>query len=159
MEKTGYGTASVEKLEHFFSDCGEIASQNRRTARLEEIDVLIAVTVIQICAFGFFHTHREGEVECEVVLDTARNIFLCLCGNLFGFCTLGIEVFQNLFEIFLRHTINRLVCQILQFFIDLLCVFPFGNAVAVCHNLPPKSCIFITKIISNPAHVVNTKSK
>lgn len=138
VEKAGYGAAVVEKLEDFFSDRGEIASQNGWTARLKEIDVLIAVTVVKVCAFRFFHTHREREVEREVVLNAARNVLLCFSRYFFGLCAFCIEMIENVFESVFRYAIDRLIGQVLQFLIDLLCILPFGNAVAVCHNSPPR---------------------
>lgn len=137
MEKSRHGSAVVEKLKHLFSDRLEVAAQNGRAACLKEVYVLIAVTVVKIRAGRFFHAHGEGIVESKIVLHSAGDILLCLSGDLFGFCALGVEVLQDLFECVFRYTIDRLTCQFFKFRIDFVCVFPFGNAVAVCHNSPP----------------------
>ena len=157
VEKTGYGAASVEEFENFFFDRREVAAQNGGAARLKEVDILVAVAVVQICAFSLLHAHGEREVEREVVLNAAGNILLCLGRDFFGLCALGVEMIENVFESVLGYAIDRLIRQIFQFFIDLLCILPFGNTIAVCHNSPPE--IFgINLIIPNVKLIVNMQN-
>ena len=137
VEKSRHGAAMIEQFEHLFSDGLEVAAQNGRTACLKEVDVLIAVTVVKIRAFRLVHAHRERIVESKVVLHSAGDVLLCFRRDLFGFGALCVKVVENIFQSVFRYAIYRLVGKVFQFLIDLLCVFPFGNAVAVCHNSPP----------------------
>lgn len=95
VEQTGYGAAFVQEFEDLFSDCGIVAAENGGTARLQEVDVLVAVDVIKVSTIRLCHANGERIVERKVVLDAAGDKLFGFRDNLFGFGALGIEVFQN----------------------------------------------------------------
>ena len=60
----------------FFTNGREIAAQHGRPACLEEIDVAVAVEIVEIGALGLGENDRVGIVESQVMLDAPRDVLL-----------------------------------------------------------------------------------
>ena len=60
MEQAGYGAALVKKRDDLFSYGSIVAAEDRRTACLQEIVVLVAVKVIEERALSLCYADREG---------------------------------------------------------------------------------------------------
>ena len=105
MKQPRHRSAGVEQVDDLFPDHRIITAQDRRSACLQEIDVFIAVLVIQICSIRFSHTHRKRLVECQVMLHTARDILL-------GFLVYGLRPLALLIEIFHHHIIIIIIIHL-----------------------------------------------
>ena len=130
VEQTGDGSALLDQLDRLFLHRREVAAQNGRAARLQEVDVLVAVDVGEICPLRLGHAHREGLVEGEVVLNAARNILFGFRGDLLGLGALDVIVFGAYLFVFLfGNAVNILIGEFFETLIDLLSVCPARDAV------------------------------
>ena len=92
MEQTGHGAAVLDELDRLFLDGGIVAAQDGGTARLQEVDILVAVKVVHVRAFRLDDAHGERLVESEVVLHAAGDVLLRLRGDGFGLGALLVVV-------------------------------------------------------------------
>jgi len=59
---------------------------------LQEINVPVAIFVIQISSFCTVKYNGEGIIESQVVLNATRNILFCLVDDWFGGLILLVKV-------------------------------------------------------------------
>jgi predicted methyltransferase len=129
MQKTGDRSAGIEKFKDLLSHFRIVASENRRPACLQEIDVGIAVLVGQVRAVCRSHAHRERLVEGQVVLHAARDIFLSFFVDGMGLPAFLIIVFQDdVVVIIVVHFPDRLACKIFELSIDFIRIIPAADA-------------------------------
>ena len=132
VEKTGNGTAGFDKFDRLFLNFGEVAAEDCRAARLQEVEVFVAVRVVKVCAFGFYHAHGEGFVESKVVLNAAGDILFCLGGDCFGFRALFVEVvFDDVLIRCVRYAIDGFAREFVQLVVDVLRFRPFALFASV----------------------------
>ena len=130
MEQTRHGAAVLDELDRLFLNGGIVAAEDGGAARLQEVDVLVAVQIVHIGAFRLDDAHREGLVESEVVLNAAGDILLRLCGDGFGLrALLVVVVGANVLVCLFGDTVNGLIGELFQTLIDLLRISPAGDAV------------------------------
>ena len=84
------------RLLHHFGDLAPdrlvVAAEDGRPARLQEVDVLVAVDVPEVGALGLLDRQRERVVEGEVVLHAAGDELHRLVGELLAAAALLVEV-------------------------------------------------------------------
>ena len=76
VEQSRHRAASLKEFYHRLTDRFIVAAQYGRTSRLEKIYVLVAVTVVEVGAFGLDKCHRKRFVKSQIVLHAARYILL-----------------------------------------------------------------------------------
>ena len=132
VEKTCDRTALLDKLDSLFLHVGIVAAQDSRTACLQEVDILVAVDIGEICALSLHHAHWEWLVERQIMLNAAWYIFLCLRSDLLWTCAFFVIIFRTyLFIFFLWNRINILIRKVSKTLFDLLCVSPASDAVTL----------------------------
>ena len=137
VEQARDGAALIEQLKDLFPDHGVIAAQDGGAAGLEEIDVLVAVLVVEVSALGLGHAHGKGLIKGQIVLHAAGDILLGLLIYRPGLGTLLIVILQDhIIIILVRHLPNGLVSEGLELGIDLLGIVPSADA-AIIHAAAP----------------------
>ena len=137
VEQTRNGAAFVEQLKHLFPYDRIVAAQDGGAAGLQEVDVLVAVLVVEVSSLGFGHTHGKRLVEGQIVLDAAGDILLRLLIYGAGLGALLVIILQNYIVIVVvRHLPNGLIGECLELGIDLLRIVPSADA-AIIHAAAP----------------------
>ena len=76
VQESGDRAAFVEQLDDRVPNGRIVAAQNGWAAGLKEVQVLIAVLVVEVGPFGFPEGYRERFVEGQIVLHASRDVFL-----------------------------------------------------------------------------------
>ena len=131
VEQAGDRSAGLQQLEDLVAHRGVVAAQHGRPARLQKVDVAVAVHVPQVRAVRFLDGQREGIVEGQVVLHAAGDVLLGLVGQRLGAGAVGLEVVQELLHLLAPDGAQRLADEFLQAGVDLVGVVPFGDGVGL----------------------------
>ncbi len=138
VQKSGYRAALVEKLYDLLAYGGVVAAENSRAACLQEVNILVAVLIVEICAVCLCHAHGEWLVEGEVVLHAAGDIFLALLKDSVRLLALLIVILENyVVVIIVIYLPDRLTGEVFQSCIDLIGVVPSAYAAINHFLLPP----------------------
>jgi hypothetical protein len=129
VEQTGHRSAGLEHLDHPVTDRGVVAAQHRRAARLQEVNIAVAVHVPEIGALRFFDRHGEGIVEGQVVLDAAGDEPLGFIGQLLRAGAPRAEVVQVGLHFLAPHPAHGLGDQSVQAAVNVVDIGIFGNGV------------------------------
>ena len=165
VQQTCHRAAFVQQLDDLFPDDGIVAAEDRRAAGLQEVNVLVAVLVVEIRAVGPRHAHGKRLVEGQIVLDSAGDILLRLLVHGFGRFALLVKIVQDhIVVILVRDLPDGLAGQRLEPRVDLVGIVPTADAAVVhfCSSFFARSLVSMlprnTTNVSNRYSVTKFKS-
>ena len=165
VQQTCHRAAFVQQFNHLFPDDGIVAAEDRRAAGLQEVNVLVAVLVVEIRAVGPRHAHGKRLVEGQIMLDAAGDILLRLLIHSLGGFALFIEILEDyIVVIVVRDLPYGLTGQRLEPRIDLVGIVPTADAAVVhfCSSFFARSLVSMlprnTTNVSNRYSVTKFKS-
>ena len=160
VQQTCHRAAFIQQLDDLFPDDGIVAAENCWAAGLQEVNVLVAVLVVEIRAVGPRHTHGKRLVEGQIVLDAAGDILLRLLIHSLGGFALFIEILEDyIVVIVVRDLPYGLTGQRLEPRIDLVGIVPTADA-AVVHFMGSSffARSFVSMLPRNTTNVSNRYS-
>ena len=137
-EKTGDRAAGLEHLHDLVAHGRVVAAEHGGPARLQEVDIGIAVHISQVGALGFFHSDGEGIVEGEVVLHAAGDYRFRLVDEDLRAGAVDIEIAKVFRHFRAVHLPQGPAYEPLEPSVDVGGIGVFADAIVACfaHNRP-----------------------
>ena len=114
VEQPGDRPAVLQQFKDFLAHGRVVAAEDGRAARLQKVDVLIAVHIPHVRAARFLDRQRERIIERQVVLHAAGDDLLGFFDQRFRFDAFRLEVIQEVLHPIALDGPHRLLRQFLQ---------------------------------------------
>ncbi len=132
MQQARNRAAFVDEFQNRLADGFVVAAENRRAARLQKVDITVAVSVGQVSAVRFGNTDGERLIEREIVLHAAGDVLLGFFVYRAGLFALLVEIAQHFaLVIIARDFVNRFAREFFQARVDLARVVPAADTAVV----------------------------